>query len=851
MPHSSSWTHSTDVDVRVEQLLAGLTLAQKIQLLTTAPDSKFDEVPVLAQADGPSGVRRADLQNILGPSTAMPATIALAATWSEECAREYGDIVGAECAALGIHVLLGPGMDIARAPWSGRIFEAVGEDALLASRIIAAYVPELQAHRVQACLKHYVGNNQEFRRNDCDVIVDDRTLHEVYLPPFEAAIHAGAASVMGSYNRINGVFACENPHVLTTILRDRLGFRGWVVTDFMAAHGAVSGANAGLDRELGPHHWQKDLIPALEAGHVTIERIDEMVRRILRPTVGLGQVDTPLPVGPLPVEKHSAAAQRIAEAAIVLLKNDGDLLPLSAVRSITVIGSDADNVSAAGGGSGRCEPTHATPVLQALRARAGANVRVEYAQGIDPITAGTLIPGPDAVPSALLSTSTGARGLRAQYFASLNFTGDPIVEQDELLVEINRILFDSPALSTSSPKRSPVPWQTGPKFSVRWTGVIEFPADGEYTLALCALGASRLWLDNALVIDASSQSSAPTAAASGSSMPILGGASQNPQDLEIPRKPFTGARITRHTLHARAGERRTVRIEYAADHPAINFLNGAQFRFGMIAPAGVVMPLAKEAAALAATCDVAIVVARTQELEGMDRAHLRLPGGQEELIRAVCAANPRTIVVTMSGGPLDVSNWNAAAPAILSAWFAGQEQGAAVARVLFGDVAPRGRLPLTFPRGERTPLLTPEQYPGVDGTIHYTEGRAVGYRGYAARGITPEYPFGHGLTYTHFEYADLQVTDSAATFTLKNVGARAGCETAQAYLTPPVETGEPIKLAGFVQVELQPGETQRVTIPFDARARSMWNAARAEWERVDGDWQVHVGASAGNVRLRA
>jgi beta-glucosidase len=425
------------------------------------------------------------------------------------------------------------------------------------------------------------------------------------------------------------------------------------------------------------------------------------------------------------------------------------------------------------------------------------------------------------VPSALLSTSTGTRGLRAQYFASLNFTGDPIVEQDELLVEINRILFDSPALSTSSPKRSPVPWQTGPKFSVRWTGVIEFPADGEYTLALCALGASRLWLDDALVIDASSQSSAPTAAASGSSMPILGGASQNPQDLEIPRKPFTGARIVRHTLHARVGERRAVRIEYAADHPAINFLNGAQFRFGMIAPAGVVMPLAKEAAALAATCDVAIVVARTQELEGMDRAHLRLPGGQEELIRAVCAANPRTIVVTMSGGPLDVSNWNAAAPAILSAWFAGQEQGAAVARVLFGDVAPRGRLPLTFPRGERTPLLTLEQYPGVDGTIHYTE------------------------------YADLQVTDDAATFTLKNTGARAGCETAQAYLTPPVETGEPIKLAGFVQVELQPGEARRVTIPFDARARSMWNAARAEWERIGGDWQVHVGASAGDVRLRA
>jgi beta-glucosidase len=842
------WFESPAVDARVEQLLAGLTLAQKIQLVTTAPDSKFDELPVLEQADGPSGVRRATLTEILGPSTAMPATIALAATWDENCARDYGDAVGAECAALGVHVLLGPGMDIARAPWSGRIFESVGEDALLASRLIAAYVPALQAHRVQACLKHYVVNNQEFRRNDCDVIVDDRTLHEVYLPPFEAGVHAGAASVMGSYNRINGVFACENPHVLTTILRDRFGFRGWTVTDFMAVHGAVSGANAGLDRELAPHHWHKELIPALEAGQVTLDRLDEMVRRILRPTVGLGQVDAPLPVGPLSVEKQSAAAQRIAEAAMVLLKNDGDLLPLSAVRSLAVIGSDADNVSAAGGGSGRCEPTHATPVLQALHARAGADARVAYAQGVDPITAGTLVPGPDAVPSALLRTPDDAPGLRAQYFAALDFSGDPIVDQIDLQAELNRILFDSPALSTSSPKRSPVAWRTGPKFSVRWTGFLTFPADGEYTLSLSALGSARLWLDDALVIDAPINAVA-SSQGGGSSAPILGGESQNPQDLEIPKEPFTGARVARHALHAQAGERRAVRIEYAADHPAINFLNGAQFRFGMIAPADVVMPLAAEAAALAATCDVAVVVVRTSELEGMDRPHLRLPGGQEELIRAVSAANPRTIVVTMSGGPLDVSNWNAHVPAIVSAWYAGQEQGAAVARLLFGDVAPRGRLPLTFPRAERTPLRSIEQYPGVDGVIRYSEGRAVGYRGYAALGITPEYAFGHGLTYTRFAYSGLQVGDDAVTFTLTNVGARAGCETAQAYLTPPVESGEPIKLAGWAKVDLQPGESRRVTIALDARARSMWHTERATWSRIDGAWAVHVGASAHDLHL--
>jgi beta-glucosidase len=317
------------------------------------------------------------------------------------------------------------------------------------------------------------------------------------------------------------------------------------------------------------------------------------------------------------------------------------------------------------------------------------------------------------------------------------------------------------------------------------------------------------------------------------------------------------------TLHLIAGEPHRVRIDYAADLPEQNFLYGAQIKFGWQPPADVVWPSITDAAALARRSDAAIVVARTCETEAWDRPNLRLPNHQGRLIRAVAAANPRTIVVLMTGSPVEMASWEKGVPAVLEAWYAGQEQGNAIARVLFGDVNPRGKLPLTFPRSEdQTPVATAAQYPGIDGAVHYTEGIFVGYRGYDQSGIEPQYPFGYGLSYTTFSYSQLRLVpetpsstrELSVSFTVTNSGRYAGTEIGQVYLgLPAAVAAPPRKLVGWARVKLEPGESKRITVTLDPqsteRPLSYWNANMQELEIALGDYQVYVGASSRDIRL--
>ena len=313
--HGTPWNEDETVNARVEAMLPKWTLQDKVNLVSgrlvvahDRPDAAppRSPIPPFSLTDGPAGVRVTERHIHGGRATALPAPIALAATWSPELARRYGDVLGAETRAHGHTVLLGPAVDIARAPLAGRTFESFGEDPLLQARMVIPEVEAIQAHAVQACLKHYIVNNQEYLRNSIDVRVDERALQEIYLPPFTAAIRqARVASVMGAYNRINGTFACENPHTLTTILRDQLLFRGWVMSDFMATQSTVASALAGLDWELTMFgHWREQLLAAVEAGTVPLATLDEMVRRILRPTAGLGLLEQPATPHPAPVAEH-------------------------------------------------------------------------------------------------------------------------------------------------------------------------------------------------------------------------------------------------------------------------------------------------------------------------------------------------------------------------------------------------------------------------------------------------------------------------------------------------------------------------------------------------------------------
>ena len=854
------WNESEAVDQQVESILAQWTLEEKIDLVSGrlavgddgAVPSLPPGMPLLALADGPGGIRVANPTNLDHRATALPAPIALAATWDPELARLYGDILGAEAAATGHNIFLGPAVDIARAPLGGRTFESFGEDPLLQASLVGPEVQAIQSHQVLACIKHYIVNNQEYQRSSIDVRIDERTLQEIYLPPFAAAVCDGSvASVMGSYNRINGIYACENQHALTELLRDQLGFRGFVMSDYLANQSTAGSALAGLDWELGAKMWGPRLLEAVKAGEVPIAVINAMARRILRPIVGLGLAEQPLQRQPLPIHEHGAAAHAIAEQGIVLLKNSAELLPLDSnmLHSIAVIGPDADNVSAAGGGSGCVQPTYTVSVLDGVRRRVSEGVRVEFAPGVDPITPGVLLPGPPAIPSDFFSpvdTSGSDHGLTVHYWDNLNWDGEPQISRVEPCAELNFGFFDLfPGLGVSSPQALGKPANLASRFSGRWSGRLTAPASGDYLLSLTSLGTARLYLDGQVVIDSPAVERQTTAGGS-------------------PFGHAAGAvKVASNTVSLAAGAVYDVLIEYATDAPGIWIFGEAMLRLGWQPPAGVLHPSIVAAADLARQSDAAIVVVRTYESEEMDRPTLRLPNGQDKLISAVAAANPRTVVVLMNAGPVEVASWEADVPAIVEAWYAGQEQGNAVARVLFGDVNPAGRLPLTFPRDEaHTPVATSTQYPGVNGTVHYSEGLFVGYRGYDQFNIEPQYPFGHGLSYSRFEYANLVVTPATSSagqavrvsFDLTNSGDRAGVETAQVYLGLPATAGEPPKrLAGWAHEPLSPGESRRVTVTLDSLSPhhplSIWDFETGNWQIATGEYHLFVSASSRDIRL--
>lgn len=865
---ANDWRDDPETDRRVEALVAELSPDEKVDLVTgdlnfsyafyNAPIERLG-IPALTMADGPAGVRVNDRSVNGGRSTALPAPIGLAATWEPDLARRYGDVIGAEAFATGHNVHLAPAVDIARASRGGRTFESFGEDPLLQSRMVVPEIEGIQAHPVEATIKHFIANNQEYRRFTIDARVDERALREIYLPPFEAAIVDGAVgAAMASFNLVNGTYASEHGELLTELLRGELGFRGWVMSDYEATWSTVESATAGLDQEQpSGRFWGERLAAAVSAGEVPMTTLDEMVRHILRPMIGLGLLDHPVEIDPLPVEAHADTARAIAEEGIVLLKNDDGLLPLDPVPgSIAVIGPEADNGLVTGAGSGWRLATRDVSPLEGITRRAGPRSRVAYAPGVDPLSAAVLLPGPPAIPSAFLAPPAGAggRGLRAEYWSNPTFDGEPILTRIEPQAAINLGFFNIPVFNAISPKLAPTPMELNGRVSVRWTGTLTASVTGEHELALTGLGSATLFIDDQPTIQVESAGPAEVLPAFPPPPPLV---------------PDVGPIVETATVHLVAGEPRAIQVDYAADSAEQNEQIGAQLRLGWRPPAGTIPPLVREAAALAASCDVAIVVAPTYESEMMDRPDLHLPAEQDLLIREVAAANPRTTVVLMSGGPVDVSDWAERVPAILEAWYAGQEQGDAIARVLFGDVNPSGRLPITFPMDEaHTPIASPEQYPGVDGAVHYREGILVGYRGYDELGIEPRYPFGHGLSYSSFEFDGLALsalpleagadpTDRGAdaievSFELVNTGTRRATEVAQVYVgrLPGVVPTPQRQLAGFVRLALDPDERARASVAVKRRSLSWWDTSASRWTAASGEVEIEVGASSRDIRLR-
>ena len=623
--------------IAVATVMSNMTVEEKIGLLHA--DSKFStagvprlDIPQLWMSDGPHGVREEISRDSWKPAewtndfaTAMPAGIALAATWNPDLAFEEGAAIADEAAARGKKIMLGPGVNIMRTPLCGRNFEYFGEDPFLAGRMAIGYVRGEQSNGVVSCVKHFAANNQEFERSTINVEMDERTLREIYLPAFKAAVQEGGAlAVMGAYNKFRGEFCCQSDYLLNKILKGEWNFPGVVISDWNATHGTRAAALGGLDLEMGTERKYDDyffanpLLKAVQAGEIPMPVIDDKVRRVLR------VMERPLPVGSINTKEHQATARRVAEEGMVLLKNDG-VLPLDPSQPVAVFGGNAANQFAHGGWSSELKAAYEVTPLQGIQRRA------------------------------------------------------KVVENADVAI-------------------------------------------------------------------------------------IVTGLNHNPGN----------------------------------------------------------------------------------DCEGSDRKNLKLPPDQVEVIKRVAADHKKTVVVII-GTVVEMDSWLPKVSAVVQAWYPGMEGGNALARVLFGDVNPSGKLPCTFPkRLEDSPAHALKAYPGTNGTVRYEEGRLVGYRWFDAKNIEPLFPFGHGLSYTTFEYSALNATTNSVEFELANVGSRAGAEVAQVYIRGP-ETYQELK--GFRKVFLKPGEKQKVRVSLDEGSFSNYSADKGAWVVQGDEFTIRVGSSSRDIRL--
>ncbi len=810
---------------RIEKLVSQMTLEEKVSMVAgadfwhTVPIERLG-IPSIKVTDGPNGARGEGSSGKV-PSACFPVGVAMASTWNTELVERVGAALGEETKAKGAHILLAPTVNIHRSPLAGRNFECYSEDPYLTARLAVAYINGLQSQNVGACIKHFICNDSEFERFTISSEVNERTLREIYLPPFKAAIaEAEPWAVMSSYNKINGVYAAENAYTLLDILKGEMAFEGIVISDWFGTKSTVDSANNGLDLEMpGPAKWMGDeLLTAVEGSHVSEETINNIVRRLLRTIIISGAMDNPelQPEGTNDTPEQRALIREAAGEAIVLLKNENNVLPLddAKIKKLAIIGPNAKTARIMGGGSSQVTPYYAVSPFDGIAQRAGETIQIGYAIGCTNYEKLPLI-----APN-LLSPAGGEteHGLTVEYFNNRDLSGEPVFTELHASSEIKWVL-DMP---------EPV---NVDEFSARITGKLAVSETGSHTFSLSSSGLSRFYIDGEIVLD-------------------------NWGDAEIKNAPPRHNQETEATIEIASGQSCEITIEYCKHEKMV----WTGVRLGYMPP--VPEDAIERAAKLAAESDVAVIFAGSSDewdSEGFDRPDMEMPGRQVELIEKVSAANPNTVVVLNIGAPITM-DWLDKVAAVAVAWFPGQEAGNAIADVLFGDVTPSGKLTTTFPkRLEDNPAYI--NYPGENGKVYYGEGIFVGYRYYDKKKVTPLFPFGHGLSYTTFEYDNLTLSaaeyepgDSIkVTVDVTNTGERAGKEIVQLYVRD-VESkvARPEKeLKAFVKLMLEAGETKTVEFTLNQDALAYYDILRKGWFSEAGEFEVLVGSSSRDIRATA
>ncbi|WP_329129896.1 glycoside hydrolase family 3 C-terminal domain-containing protein [Streptomyces sp. NBC_01476] len=801
------WTVAADTPAqRADALLAQMTTAEKITMMHGGAQCAWGAcvdantrlgIPQLRLQDGPAGVADG-----AGGVTQLPAPVAAAASFDRDLAKSYGTVIGNEAWNKGANIVLGPTINIVRDPRWGRAFESLSEDPYLAAELGAADIQGIQSQGPMAQVKHYADYNQETNRNNAqdNVIMNDRTQREIYLPAFEAAVKQGQAfSVMCSYASVAGTYACENAQLIQQVLEGDLGFTGFVTSDWGGTHSTVASANAGLDQEMnGSDFYGTALTNAVNSGQVSIANLNGHVRRILVSMFASGLFDTTQTgtiTTPVSTAAHQTTARQVAEEGSVLLKNTGAALPLGAAnKKIAVIGDDAGpNALTAGGGSAHVGSASIVTPFNALVSRAGPGASVTYAQGYSS-------PGGEIVDSPYLTPAQGGgHGLYGQFYNGTSLGGTPLASRVDPTVNF---LWGGASPTGGVPANG---------WSAKWTGTLTPPSTGSYTFALSSDDGSRLFINGQQLID---------------------------NWANQPRTTKTG------TVTLTAGQQVSIEVDYFNDG------GGSELELGWQVPN---QDLHGQAVTAARDADTALVFVNKAEGEGADLGDINLSADQNQLVTDVAAANPNTVVVINSGSAITMP-WAGSVRGIIENWYPGQEDGNAIAALLYGDVNFSGKLPVTFPQSlSDVPANTTAQWPGQNGTVQYSEGVNVGYRWYDSQNKTPLFPFGFGLSYTTFAYSGLTVGQPdaagnvAVAFDVRNSGTRAGAEVAQVYVGRPATTGEPPKsLRGFQRVSLDPGQTQHVSLTLDARSFQFWNNG---WTNAAGTNTVSVGSSSRDIRL--
>ncbi len=811
---------------KIEDILNQMTLPEKVRLLSgknnwsTAEIERLN-IPSIVVTDGPHGVRTGGEGSgrTVSNATAYPTGVSMGSSWNRELIERVGAALGEETRHLGCHILLGPCVNIVRSPLGGRNFETYSEDPYLAGEIGAAYVRGLQSRGIGASVKHFAANNQEFERFRGNSVVDERTLREIYLPAFERIVkETHPWTVMCSYNRINGAYASENKILLRKILKEEWGFDGVVVSDWNAVHDIHAPVRAGLDLEMpGPaRYFGEELVAAVENWQLDEKYIDEAVRRMLKLLFRAGVIgESDYPEGSGDTPEHRSLARELASESIVLLKNDNQKLPLNqeSIEKLAVIGLNAEQIIS-GGGSSRVDGHYWVTPLQGLQEKIGDSVTLMYEQGYDNRIY------PIVVPDECLFQMDGeSDGLITKLYNAPVPSGEPEMTRIDLRIQ-HWWSGGGPEAGVIDPE----------DYSVRWEGVFVPPTFGKVRLFLSNTGTARLWLDGELILE--------------NDVGPVTSSIMDWEDIE-----------NEAVVSLEKDQKYDLRIEFESGknnkHAFINF--------SYLPPESEQENLLERAVRLAEGCDAAVVVvglADNYESEGHDRPNMDLPGEQDALVRAVAEVNQNTVVVVNAGAPVAMP-WADDVQAILLMYYPGQEGGHALADILLGDAAPSGKLSVSYPRRLKdNPAYL--HYPGWK-DVRYGESIFVGYRYYDTKDVAPLFPFGHGLSYTTFNYSELalpsevkQGENITVSVLVENTGDIFGQEVIQLYIRDVDSTLiRPEKeLKAFEKIGLKPGESQIITLNLTPRALSYYDPYQKAWIAEPGTFEVLVGSSSRDIRLQ-